>query len=238
MEGKFTKLKQPISKINKIEKAISRNSGSNAQVLLGPPRVKPGRLSVSRTFGDIEAKVPTYGGNPKVVIAVPEIVQFSIDSQYDYMVLGWDGIFDKVPNHMIIKRIWTTIEENIEADDFHSVIGTCTDNILKDWVIHRSLDNLTWVIVSFKNLKKAFQNKENKAKFINNDENFNDLVLDQNWNYARNKRQCNLLTEVKELESVQSDANSPKRSKIDNISDISGLIEEDKSTNNEFNKSE
>jgi protein phosphatase 2C family protein 2/3 len=28
---------------------------------------------VSRTFGDIEAKLVKYGGNPEVVIAEPEI---------------------------------------------------------------------------------------------------------------------------------------------------------------------
>jgi len=43
------------------------------QMVMGPHRVFPGRLSVSRTFGDIEAKHPKYEGNPKVVIAEPEI---------------------------------------------------------------------------------------------------------------------------------------------------------------------
>ena len=40
---------------------------------MGPVRVNPGRLSVSRTFGDIEAKLTRFGGNPKVVVAEPEI---------------------------------------------------------------------------------------------------------------------------------------------------------------------
>ena len=33
------------------------------QIVYGPIRVFPGRLSVSRAFGDIEAKKPRYGGN-------------------------------------------------------------------------------------------------------------------------------------------------------------------------------
>jgi hypothetical protein len=37
--------------------------------LLGPCRVYPGRLSVSRTFGDIEAKIEKYGGKKGVIIA-------------------------------------------------------------------------------------------------------------------------------------------------------------------------
>lgn len=237
--GKSIKRKRLINKVNKPDRIISRsNINSNAQVLLGPPRVKPGRLSVSRTFGDIEAKVPAYGGNPKVVIAVPEIVQFTIDSSFDYIVLGWDGIFDKVPNHMIIKRIWNTVENMVETDDFHTIIGASTDNILKDWVKNKSLDNLTCVIICFKNIKKAFQNNTAKVKFTNTDESPVNLNLDQNWNFAVNKRQYNLLTEVKEIESTQSDVNTPKLSKVDNISSITGIIEEEKAVGNECNKSE
>lgn len=43
-------------------------------------RVLPGRLSVSRTFGDAEAKFPEFDGNPKVIIAEPEITSFKITS--------------------------------------------------------------------------------------------------------------------------------------------------------------
>ena len=59
---------------------------------LGPHRVLPGRLSVSRTFGDIQAKLKRFGGNPKVLIAVPDIKCFKIDSDTDFILLGSDGI--------------------------------------------------------------------------------------------------------------------------------------------------
>ena len=45
---------------------------------MGPLRVLPGRLSVSRTFGDIEAKLERFGGKPNVVIAEPELRSFKI----------------------------------------------------------------------------------------------------------------------------------------------------------------
>ena len=44
----------------------------------GPLRVFPGRLSVSKTFGDIEAKRPKYGGNPNVIVCEPDIKSFKI----------------------------------------------------------------------------------------------------------------------------------------------------------------
>ena len=72
------------------------------QILLGPYRVFPGRLSVSRTIGDIEAKEPQFGGIPGVVIAEPEITYFTIDDNIDFLMLGCDGIFDQLSNEEII----------------------------------------------------------------------------------------------------------------------------------------
>lgn len=50
----------------------------NGKEIVGPCRALPGRLSVSRTFGDIEAKLEVFGGNPKVVVCEPEIVSFKL----------------------------------------------------------------------------------------------------------------------------------------------------------------
>lgn len=47
--------------------AIPGDQSQMPEIIIGPMRVFPGRLSVSRTFGDIEAKLPSKGGNPDVV---------------------------------------------------------------------------------------------------------------------------------------------------------------------------
>lgn len=60
----------------------------NPNIIYGPYRVFPGRLSVSRTFGDIEAKREKYGGNPNVVIATPDIKEFEINDKMDFIILG------------------------------------------------------------------------------------------------------------------------------------------------------
>jgi protein phosphatase 2C family protein 2/3 len=67
-------------------------------MIIGPHRVFPGRLSVSRTIGDIEAKDIRYGGNPMCVIATPDIISFKIKSNFDYIILGCDGVFEKLNN--------------------------------------------------------------------------------------------------------------------------------------------
>ena len=81
--------------------------GLQSQVVLGPHRVFPGRLSVCRTFGDIEAKLPKLDGNPKVVIADPDVIAFKIDrSRHDFIVIGCDGIFDKLENRDCVHFPW------------------------------------------------------------------------------------------------------------------------------------
>ncbi len=69
-----------------------------AEYIIGPIRVLPGRLSVSRTFGDAEAKMDFKGGNMNVVKAEPEIVQFQIRNNHDFILLASDGVYDKMSN--------------------------------------------------------------------------------------------------------------------------------------------
>ena len=76
----------------------------------------PGRLSVSRTFGDIEAKMEKFGGKPGVIIAEPEISQFSIDENtHDFIVLGCDGIFDRLTTINVIDTSWSAMAQVLKA---------------------------------------------------------------------------------------------------------------------------
>lgn len=74
---------------------------------MSPHRVLPGRLSVSRTFGDVEAKLKIYGGTPFVISAEPDIRQFKVmNGEHDFLIMGCDGIFDKLTNREVIDLIW------------------------------------------------------------------------------------------------------------------------------------
>ena len=76
--------------------ATAGEQNTSPEIIIGPIRVFPGRLSVSRTFGDTEAKITNKGGNPNVVISKPEIRSFKLDKGHDFVILGCDGIFDKL----------------------------------------------------------------------------------------------------------------------------------------------
>lgn len=145
-------------------------------MLYGPYRVLPGRLSVSRTFGDIEAKFVKFGGKPGVVSAVPEISQFTIDeNQADFIVLGCDGIFDRLTSVNVIDSAWSAMQTalkqslknetngvNKKSPTIHQISGKMADAVLKSSAIERSYDNLTIVIVAFKNLLNFYDSTRKK----------------------------------------------------------------------------
>lgn len=77
----------------------------------------PGRLSVARTFGDIEAKKARFGGNPNVVISEPEIRSFKIEPNFDFIMMGCDGIFDRLTNRDVVDTIWESTIDMMKAGD-------------------------------------------------------------------------------------------------------------------------
>jgi protein phosphatase 2C family protein 2/3 len=73
-------------------------------------RVIPGRLSVSRTFGDCQAKLEKYNGNPNVITVDPEIHHISLaDENNDFIILGCDGIFDRLSTEHSCQEIWLSL---------------------------------------------------------------------------------------------------------------------------------
>ena len=78
------------------------DSDDEENPFVGPYRVFPGRLSVCRTFGDCEAKLAHLGGVQGVVTCEPETTH-EVDGVncLDYVLIGSDGIFDKLKNDTI-----------------------------------------------------------------------------------------------------------------------------------------
>lgn len=91
-EGEYKRIIEAGGKIYQTEANIV--SKGKSESIVGPLRVKPGKLSVSRAIGDMEAKLPKYGGNPDVIIGIPEIKNFEINEKYDFILLGCMNIFN------------------------------------------------------------------------------------------------------------------------------------------------
>ena len=125
-----------------------------------PYRVLPGRLSVSRTFGDIQAKDERFGGNKTVIIALPDITEIELNDEYNLIIMGSDGIFDVLSNEELLECIDIVLKEkeitgNIKNEDIHQLCGDFTNMIIKSALAKESLDNITCIVIAL-NLNGLF----------------------------------------------------------------------------------
>lgn len=132
---------------------------SNAPVI---HRVVPGRLSVSRAFGDADAKLKFLGGKPGVVIAEPDVKSFRISKKYDFIVMGSDGIFDRLSNADVVKTVWSSIEST--SFSFHAACGESVKRVLKESMCRNSLDNVSAVLIAFSSLRHSFSKQTHRAE--------------------------------------------------------------------------
>ena len=120
---------------------------------MGPLRVSPGKLSVSRTIGDIEAKDPKYGGNPNVIISIPEIKYFDNTDKNDFILIFCDGVYEKLKNKDIIDCIWNEIR-NKKFADVHNMAGYSIEKLINKCLMQDSSDNLTAIMICLKDYDK------------------------------------------------------------------------------------
>ena len=222
---------------------------NNNLILLGPHRVFPGSLSVSRTVGDACAKLAFLGGNPKVVISEPDIYCFNLDEEdIDFVILGCDGIYDQLTSQDVFRCAYMMIdyskdynsrnfaknkneEEEKDVIDLYTTCANIVDFILKASMTRKSFDNVTCLIVAFKDLlsdehiskneSKVNENKieENKTNMENNDDtkkSQNEVKKDNHENYCGEKNDENKLPKLLKTKLTDSSVENNKNESIEN----------------------
>ena len=125
-----------------------------------PWRVFPGRLSVSRTFGDVETKEEKLGGIKGVVVALPDITEFTLDETYNFIVIGCDGIFDVLTNDDLIKCL-NIVKKEKKGLEINELCGQYAEMIIRAAQAKDSFDNVSCVVVAF-NLEEFEDIEESK----------------------------------------------------------------------------
>lgn len=129
-------------------------------IIPGPVRVFPGRLSVSRTFGDVEAKKLEYGGMPNLVIAEPEIRSIKLTPELDWILLGCDGIFDKMSNEKVAHVVWETVKAEANPGvSIHQVVIMAAEAVMHEAMRQLTLDNITVVLIALDGLKNFIEER-------------------------------------------------------------------------------
>ena len=115
----------------------------NGKLMKNPWRVLPGSLSVSRAFGDIESKNIKFGGKKDVIIAIPDIIEFDLTDDYNFIVIGSDGIFDVLSNSEIFECIQIVLKINKNKNKkINELCGDFASMIIKSALAKESFDNV------------------------------------------------------------------------------------------------
>ena len=145
------------------EKEKERIEANGGKIYVSPAseretyRVTPSSLSVSRTFGDMDAKLPKFGGSPGIIVSTPEIRKIEITNSLDFIIMGSDGIFEKLSSRKTVSCAWNTVNEMSKRyDSVHSLSGGVVDMIIKTALKRGTNDNVTCVFLSFKNFERKF----------------------------------------------------------------------------------
>ena len=76
--------------------------------------------------------------------------------------MGCDGIFDKVTSQAAIRVAWDTIKRGEAAPN---LTGKVADAVIKEAACQRSGDNLTVIVLGFKNLDSFFTSRKDLNSF-------------------------------------------------------------------------
>ena len=124
----------------------------NGERVNAPWRVNPGQLSVSRTFGDIQAKEEKFGGNKTAIIALPDITEIELDNDYNFIVMASDGIFDVLKNEELLECIQIVIKEknitNFKNVNIHQLCGGFAAMVIKSALAKDSFDNISCIVIA------------------------------------------------------------------------------------------
>jgi serine/threonine protein phosphatase PrpC len=116
----------------------------------------PGRLSVSRTFGDIAAKHPEFEGIPGVVSAEPDVFELDLNDSLDYLILACDGVYDRLDNEYINELIWAELKRQTFTD-IHTACEFMAHLIFRHSVQKLSYDNISIIFLAFKGFSEQVQ---------------------------------------------------------------------------------
>ena len=121
-------------------------------VATGLFRVNPGKLKVTRAFGNIDAKLQKFGGNPKVCIAEPDITHFSIDDSCDFLVIATSSLFQYFDYKEVVSIVWESISLSIQKD-LHSQLSSAVENLISKAEIKGASKSITCMVIAFKSMQ-------------------------------------------------------------------------------------
>jgi len=99
-----------------------------------------GTLAVSRAFGDFDFKFPQNKAEGDFVTAQPFVNTIPLTSDYEFMILACDGLWDKI-------SYTTAVESVAAAKNTGKPVTEIVELLVKSSLDKGSLDNVTTIVV-------------------------------------------------------------------------------------------
>ena len=85
-------------------------------------------------------------------MALPDITEIELNDEYNFIVLGCDGIFDVLSNEELLECIKIVLREKkmtefIADEDVHELCGDFAAMIIKSALAKDSFDNVSCVVI-------------------------------------------------------------------------------------------
>ena len=188
-------------------------------------RIFPGGLSVARTIGDSESKLPEFGGVLNIISSTPDLLTFKNNGNIDFIILGCDGIYDNLSNKKIVYCVYYTLLRQLKKNDVvnkEKIISKITKNIIKEALKYHSKDNLSCIFLTMEKFEKLF----NKEKI-----NLNKIQLILEKLNEIHESKCNLLYENIEVKYFPFSNLYIKKSDLSHVTNKTGFLKGNSSIN-------
>lgn len=121
----------------------------------GQSRVLPGNLAVTRTFGHFYAKSEKYGGNDKIFLSTPEVMNFKVLDNFDFILLVSSG-FAALGANEIVEKFWEGFLQS--EGDFSCRIENSIHFLLRYACSMMCDENLSVAVICFQSFVNCEKN--------------------------------------------------------------------------------
>lgn len=134
-----------------LEKESQRIAKAGGKVTNG--RIE-GNLNLSRAMGDLKYKNnKDLKPEEQMITVYPDIVKQPISKNMDFLILGCDGVYDKMKSKEIVDFFYMQFKENPKAKISESIEKFMDKNISPDPSMDEGsgCDNMTCIVIKFNN---------------------------------------------------------------------------------------
>jgi protein phosphatase 1L len=142
----------------KREKVRIARFGGSIKLDHGILKVSPGDIVKTRSVGDIKLKSNHFIDKVEgLVISNPDFVCIEQNKNFDFIIIGSSGLYEKLTNTRIATIIYET-SLNFEFS-FDKLLENIIANIIKEAIDNGTKTNISCVIICFENFYVNYVNK-------------------------------------------------------------------------------